>query len=87
MAKSKPEGFDHPEDIKAAVRKKGQTLSGLERLYGITAGSCRAALQPRGSICGEWAISNFLKVQASLIWPKRYDGTSRKRRCLSAANA
>lgn len=63
----------HNADIQAAVKKKGTTFSQLSR---------DAGLQPRtlGNVLyrhwpkGEKIISAAIGVEASVIWPSRYQG-------------
>jgi len=66
----------HREDIKAAIRKRGITVTELSELNGLEAAACRAALI-RGHIRGEQVIASFLGVAARELWPDRYheDGT------------
>lgn len=66
----------HREDIKAAVRKRGITLTQLALDAGLSESICRKALhQP--CYRGEQAISAFLQISARSLWPSRYnsDGT------------
>lgn len=69
----------HPEDIKAAVRRRGRTLSSVARDAGIKEDALRRALVvPRRA--AEAAIAAELDEHPKVIWPTRYneDG-SRKR--------
>ena len=74
----------HAEDVKAAIRKKGQTLSGLSKAHRYSDSYLRGALirpLPRG----EAIIANFLGLRPQDIWPDRYDSdgmpkTARRRR-------
>ena len=62
----------HPEDVKAAVWKKGQTLAGLARENHFSESYLRGTLirsRPRG----EEIIARFLGVAPREIWPDRYD--------------
>jgi Ner family transcriptional regulator len=62
----------HPEDVKAAVRKKGQTLAGLARTNHFSESYLRGTLiRPRPR--GEEIIARFLGVAPREIWPDRYD--------------
>ena len=66
----------HAEDVKAAVRKKGETLSGLARKFHFSDSYLRSALirpMPRG----EAIIARFLGVKPQTIWPQRYDARGR----------
>lgn len=62
----------HPEDIKAAVRKRGVTLDELSVRAGLPKGACRAALR-LGHRAGEAAIAAFLGVRGADLWPNRYE--------------
>jgi len=68
----------HPEDVKAAVRKSGQTLTSLSLSHGFSDAYLRNALR-RPLYEGEQIIARFLGVDPYLIWPDRYheDGTSK----------
>ena len=62
----------HAEDIKAAVRKRGTTLSKLATDHGLDESCCRAALirsQPEA----EKVISRYLGVPLHELWPDRWD--------------
>lgn len=62
----------HREDIKAAVRKKGRSLTQLAQDAGLYASACRLAMtQPQFE--GEQAIARFIGVPAHKLWPERYD--------------
>lgn len=71
----------HPEDIKAAVRKAGLTLTDLALRHGLPENACRNALR-RPNFAGEQAILALLGLSPSRVWPGRYfaDGTSKIRR-------
>jgi Ner family transcriptional regulator len=62
----------HPEDVKAAIRKKGVTLTELALRNGFSESYLRNALR-RPLHDGEQIIARFLKVPAEQIWPDRYD--------------
>ncbi|WP_336958715.1 helix-turn-helix domain-containing protein [Sphingobium aquiterrae] len=62
----------HPEDIKAAIRKKGSSLAELARREGISTQALSLALQARVSARCELIIADFLNVHPSKIWPTRY---------------
>lgn len=67
----------HPEDIKAAVRKRGTTLTKLATDNDLSDSACRVALvRPLPS--GEKVISAFLKVPLQVLWPDRYDQHGRR---------
>jgi Ner family transcriptional regulator len=62
----------HPEDVKAAIRKKGVTLSELSIRHGYSDAYLRNALQ-RPIFDAEQIIARFLRTPANQIWPDRYD--------------
>lgn len=66
-----PRGW-HPEDIKAAIRKRGTTLSKLALDNGLSESACRAALI-RPQLGPDRVISKFLGVALHVLWPDRYD--------------
>ncbi|WP_413207801.1 helix-turn-helix domain-containing protein [Rhodospirillum sp. A1_3_36] len=70
----------HPEDIKAAVRKSGPTLTELAEINGLPSGACRAALFGP-NYRGEMAIATWLGKSPRTLWPNRYnvDGTPKYR--------
>ena len=61
----------HPEDIKAAVRKRGWTLRDVSRAYGLPEDDCQKALR-RPMFDGEYAIAEVLGLSPRQIWPSRY---------------
>lgn len=81
MAKPKRPRNWHPEDIKAAVRKAGWTLTALSLANGLPEHSCRHACR-HPNFEGEIAIARVLGIAASQIWPNRFfpDGTRRHQR-------
>lgn len=66
----------HAEDVKAALRKRGVTLSELSRALGLRTDSCRKTLARPWPRC-ERAIARVLGVAPSEIWPDRYDADGR----------
>lgn len=69
----------HPEDIKAAVRKRGCTLADIARGAGMKDKALRLALVlPRAE--AERVIARFLDLHPMTIWPSRYqsDGTRKR---------
>lgn len=61
----------HPEDIKAALRKRGLTLAAVSVDAGLCEDACRQALRrpwPRA----ERAIAGRLGVPVEQLWPDRY---------------
>lgn len=75
----------HPEDIKAAVRKRGLTIAAIARRAGMTRQALAMALIRPGQQ-GEEAISLVLGVHPSTIWPSRYEPSGRRKRPQPAAN-
>jgi len=73
---TKPSADWHPEDIKAAIRKTGTTLSDLSRAAGFSEGAAKRALLipwPRM----EAAIAARLGRKPHEIWPSRYSPDGR----------
>lgn len=78
--KSRPKDW-HPEDIKAAVRKTGTTLSAISRAAGLSDGAAKRALDipwPRA----EAIIAAALDLRPQDIWPSRYQADGRPRQGL-----
>lgn len=69
----------HPEDIKAAVRKKGSTLAAIGRPLGLSRQSMALALA-RPSREAEEAIARYLEIDPQVIWPSRYNPDGSRRR-------
>lgn len=68
-----------PEDIKAAVRKRGVTLTELARRNGLQSAALRLALTlPRAQ--AERVIASFLDVHPMQIWPSRYSRSGQRLR-------
>lgn len=67
----------NPEDIKAAIRKAGGSLTFLARREGVSPQALSIALQARTSERCDKIIASFLGRDAREIWPSRYreDGT------------
>ena len=67
----------HPEDVKAAIRKAGGSLTALARREGVSTQALSAALQARASERCDNVIAGFLGRDPREIWPSRYrqDGT------------
>jgi Ner family transcriptional regulator len=68
----------HPEDIKAAIRKGGVTLTELARRNGYSHAAIHKALHaPWPNV--ERVIADFLGVPPRALWPSRYrdDGMHR----------
>jgi Ner family transcriptional regulator len=67
----------HPEDIKAAIRKRGITVTQLALSNGLSESVCRFALI-KPIPAGERVISEFLGVSPHELWPDRYDAQNRR---------
>lgn len=63
----------HSEDVKAAIRKRGSTLSALAKANGISAQALSRAIFERTSARAEIIIAEFLGMHPMKIWPSRYD--------------
>lgn len=66
----------HPEDVKAAVRKTGTSLTALALANGLSESAVRRTL-----IC-PWPkvqalIARHLRLKPQDIWPSRYDARGR----------
>ncbi len=68
----------NPEDIKAAIRKAGTTMSALAAATGVARTTLSMALHARVSAKAEQVIGDFLKLHPMKIWPSRYDKTGRR---------
>ena len=68
----------HREDIKAAIRKTGSTLTSLSRQHGYEASAVHKTLGQQWPAV-ERIIADFLDIPAQNLWPDRYhaDGTPR----------
>ncbi len=64
-------------EIKAAIGRKGMTLTGLARSEGISTSACRASLI-KPSPAGDQAISRFIDVPLHVLWPDRYDANGNR---------
>jgi len=61
----------HVEDIKAAIRKKGQTIVGLSKEFGYHRSAISKTLrQPWPEV--EKRLSEFLGIPVSTLFPARY---------------
>ncbi|UIJ46915.1 helix-turn-helix domain-containing protein [Sphingomonas cannabina] len=75
----------HPEDIKAAIRKKGITLADLARDAGMAGNALRLALSlPRAE--AERVIAAALDLHPMVIWPSRYHADGRRKQPQPADN-
>lgn len=77
----------HPEDIKAAIRKRGISLAALAADHNISKQTLSLCLSSRASERGDLIIADFLGLKPRTIWPSRYhtDGTRIRLQSLSAA--
>lgn len=66
-----PKKVWHKEDIKAAIRKKGLSLTALAITHSLPEASVRNALS-RPLVSGEKAIASFLDVPLHELWPERW---------------
>ncbi|WP_336801525.1 helix-turn-helix domain-containing protein [Kaistia sp. MMO-174] len=57
--------------IKAEIHRRGGTLLGIAADAGLEPSSTRVALHRRHP-AGELAISAFLSIEPSELWPERY---------------
>ncbi|MBU9121788.1 helix-turn-helix domain-containing protein [Burkholderia multivorans] len=76
MPTAKPSGM-HRADIKALIEKRGQTMSGVARAFGIPESNVRNALT-RPVLSGEIAISTFVQLPAHELWPDRWTPEGRR---------
>lgn len=64
----------HPEDIKAALRKKGYTLTAIASSLSVQPSAISHVLHKRRSRRIEKAIAKALGTRPNLLWPERYQG-------------
>lgn len=73
----------HPEDIKAAIRKTGTTVTALSVASGFSRAAVGVALRyPIPKV--QAAIAQHLGLKPQQIWPSRYDTQGRPLRGLVA---
>lgn len=77
--KRKPAGWPadlpYPADrhaVKAALHRRGHTLSGLAKAHGYTASLCRTALYARKTIKGEEIIAAALGVPRNALFDRQF---------------
>lgn len=63
----------HPEDIKAALHKRGTTLSRIALDAGLTSSSSLSACLVRPMPANEKRIAAALGMEPAAIWPSRYN--------------
>lgn len=81
----KPPADWHPEDVKAAVRKTGVSLTALAIQHGLSESAVRMTLrQPWPRV--EAIIAKHLGQKPQAIWPSRYDARGRPLSGLHAAD-
>lgn len=68
----KAKSNQHPEDVKAAVRKTGISLAELARQNGLDVSTTRAALR-RPQPSGNRVIAKRLGKKLHQIWPEWFD--------------
>lgn len=64
----------HVEDIKAALRKQGWTLTGIAKELGVGPSAISHALTRQRSRRIEKVIAAKLGLSPREIWPQRYKG-------------
>ncbi|MCH4893398.1 transcriptional regulator [Sphingomonas sp. SFZ2018-12] len=69
----------HPEDIKAAIRKRGMTLSALARLNGMKPPVLTASMGARVSARSERIIAECIGTPPHEIWPSRYEPNGKRK--------
>lgn len=73
-----PPGW-HPEDIKAALRKRFGPLGTLSRTWGLHRCAISNALgDPSYSVQTELRIALVLGVKPQVLWPDRWDAATGK---------
>lgn len=76
----------HPEDLKAAIRKTGTTLTALALAHGLAGSAVRFTLiRPWPRV--QAIIARHLGLRPQEIWPSRYDALGRPLRGLHASNS
>lgn len=63
----------NPEDIKAAVRKRGVSMAALAEANGVSPQILSLALRATISERAENIIADFIGMPPGKIWPTRYD--------------
>ena len=74
---SKPQGL-HKEDIKAAIRKKGETLYSLSRKAGLSKHAIAVSFE-QPIPAAHKAVSKFLNIPVQEIWPQWYDADGNRK--------
>lgn len=62
-------------NIKAEIGRRGQTLTSLADLYGLSRSAIGATLTSRSKpiTAADQAVSHFLSIPLHELWPERYD--------------
>ncbi len=68
----------HPEDIKAAIRKKGMTIAALAEANGMSKQALAMAIGARVSAPAEAIIARFIGMEPAKIWPSLYLSDGRR---------
>ena len=71
----------HPADIKAALHKRGITLSAIAAAHGLNSSTTLSAALVRSYPLNEKRIADALGIHPKDIWPSRYneDGSFKQR--------
>lgn len=72
----------HPEDIKAAVRKRGTTLAHLSREAGLCSAACSLSLRHPIPAANR-AVAAFLGLALHQLWPQWYTPAGKRIRSRS----
>lgn len=75
----------HKSDIKAALEKRGLTLSDLDQAHALKPGTCSAALR-RPHLRAEQVIAATLGLPPGQIWPGRYRADGKRLKPQPSAN-
>lgn len=76
----------HPEDIKAALRKSGVTLTDLAKRHGF-ARTAVSVVAHRAWPRMQQIIARQLRLHPMVIWPSRYDAAGRPLKGLRSRRA
>lgn len=69
----------HAEQVKAAIRMRGETLASLSTAHGYEESAFSKALKRQWPTV-ELIIASFLDLSPKTIWPSRYDRSGRPKR-------
>lgn len=73
----------HPEDIKAAIRKTGISVSAVGINAGLTGSATRKALSHLVPAANR-AIANHLKTTVQELWPEWFDERGNRKKSASS---